>query len=328
MPAAIELRGVGVVRRTQEELHYDLKRTTLDILRGRVRKIRRHTVLDCIDLRVDHGEKIGVIGPNGSGKSTLLKLVAGVLAPTRGTVATEGTIAPLIEIGVGFDPELTLVDNVVYYGVLMGHHESLVREHVDDILEFAELGSIRDQPTKTLSSGMSARLGFAIATEFRPDILLLDEVLAVGDERFRRRCAARIDRFWDANSTIVLVSHDLGSIARTCDRVIWIEGGRIEFDGPAETGVERYLASVPGTHGFTSGNDLVELARVSKNGEVPVRGTSPTPQGLRLYLVRENGLRHYISNDEFYAKTNYAWEDIVHVDDALILEVPEGERIS
>ena len=328
MAAAVELRGVSLVRRTQEELHYDLKRTTLDILRGRTRHVRRNRVLDAIDLRIEHGEKVGLVGPNGSGKSTLLKLVAGVLAPTRGTIATEGSIAPLIEIGVGFDPELTLVDNVVYYGVIMGHEQSLVRRHVDAILDFAELGSIRDQPTKTLSSGMSARLGFAIATEFRPDILLLDEVLAVGDERFRRKCAARIERFWDANSTIVLVSHDLVSIARTCDRVVWVDGGRIQFDGPAEAGVERYLASVPGTNGFSSGADLVELARCSKGGEIAVRGTSPTPQGFQVFLVRGDGLRHWISNDEFYAKTNYAWEDIIHVDDALILEVPEGERIS
>ncbi|MEA2718877.1 MAG: lipopolysaccharide transport system ATP-binding protein [Candidatus Eremiobacteraeota bacterium] len=332
MAAAIELRGVSMVRRTQEELHYDLKRTALEMVRGRFRPIQRHTVLNGIDLVIEHGEKVGIVGPNGSGKSTLLKLIARVLRPTTGTVAIEGSLAPLIEIGVGFDPDLTLVDNIAYYGVLMGHEEALVRAHVDPILEFAELSDIRDQPTKTLSSGMSARLGFAIATEFRPDILLLDEVLAVGDERFRRKCTARIDRFWDAQSTIVLVSHDLASIARTCDRVLWIDGGRIRFDGAAQAGVEQYLASVSGSNGssngFSAGADLVDLARCSKKGEIAVRGTSASLQGFQVYLIRGDGLRHGISNDEFSLRSDYAWEDIIHVDDAVLLEVPEGERVS
>jgi ABC-type polysaccharide/polyol phosphate transport system ATPase subunit len=325
--AAIEMRDVTLIRRTQEELHYDLKSSALSFLSGRWRSVRRRTVLDRIDLRVEHGEKIGLIGPNGSGKSTMLKLVAGVLQPTQGAVEVEGTVAPLIEIGVGFDPDLTLVDNIVYYGVLMGQDEGKVRAHVDAILEFAELGPIRDQPTKTLSSGMSARLGFAIATEFRPDILLLDEVLAVGDERFRRKCAARIERFWDANSTIVLVSHDLVYIARSCDRVVWIDGGEIHFDGAAAEGVEAYLATIPAINGFTRGAQLIELAASSKRGEIAVRGTSPTEQGLRIFLIRE-GLRHRIHKDEFYERTGYVWNDIIHVSDAVILEVPEGEPIA
>ena len=327
MAAAIEMHDVTLARRTQEELHYDLKRTVLGVVRGRMRKSRRRTVLDRINLCVEHGEKVGIIGPNGSGKSTILKLIAGVLRPTRGMVAVEGSISPLIEIGVGFDPDLTLVDNVIYYGVLMGHDEALVRERVDDILDFAELGPIRDQPTKTLSSGMSARLGFAIATEFRPDILLLDEVMAVGDERFRLKCAARIDRFWDANSTIVLVSHDMAYIARSCDRVLWIDGGEIHFDGDVVEGVQRYLASIPAVNGFTRGTQLVELAAQSKNGEIAVRGTSPTEQGLQIFLIRD-GMRHWIHKDEFYERTGYRWDDIIQVSDAVILEVPEGERIS
>jgi len=323
--AAIDLRGVALVRRTQEELHYDLKRTALNFVRGHARRVHRHTVIDRLDLVVEHGEKIGIIGPNGSGKSTVLKLIAGVLRPTRGIVRVSGSVAPLIEIGVGFDPDLTLVDNIVYYGVLMGRDEHEMRERVDAILDFAELGTIREQPTKTLSSGMSARLGFAIATEFRPDILLLDEVLAVGDERFRRKCTARLDRFWDAHSTIVLVSHDMAYIARSCERVIWIDGGQIHFDGPAALGVEKYLASVPAGNGFTRGAQLVELAANSRTGEIPVRGTSPTEQGMQVFLIRD-GMRRPISNDDF-SLSDYTWDDIIHVDDAVILEVPEGERV-
>jgi ABC-type polysaccharide/polyol phosphate transport system ATPase subunit len=326
MAAAIELRDVTLVRRTQEELHYDLKRTLLELVNGRVRKIRRHTVLDDVSLTVADGEKVALIGPNGSGKSTLLKVIAGVLAPTRGTVTVDGSVAPLIELGVGFDPDLSLVDNIVYYGVLLGHAESEVRERVDDILEFAELGPLRDQPTKTLSSGMSARLGFAIATEFRPDILLLDEVLAVGDERFHRKSSARLDRFWDAKSTILLVSHDLQYIEKSCDRAIWIDHGSIRFDGHAGEAVKRYLHTVPDDDSLQHGEELIELAERSRRGEIVVRGTSPTDEGLKVFLIR-GGRRHWVMTPELYGKLGFVWDDIIHVDDAVIREVPEGDRL-
>ena len=324
--AAIEVCGVSLVRRTQEELHYDLKRTVLELVNGRIRKVRRHTVLDDVSLAVAHGEKVGLIGPNGSGKSTLLKVIAGVLAPTRGSVSVDGTVAPLIELGVGFDPDLSLVDNIAYYGVLLGHEESEVRERVDDILEFAELGPLRDQPTKTLSSGMSARLGFAIATEFRPDILLLDEVLAVGDERFLRKSSARLDRFWDAKSTIVVVSHDLQYIEKSCDRAIWIDHGSIRFDGHSGEAVKRYLHTVPADDSLQCGEELVALAQQSRRGAIVVRGTSPTDEGLKVFLIRE-GQRHWVMTPELYGKLGFVWDDIIHVDDAVIREVPEGERL-
>jgi ABC-type polysaccharide/polyol phosphate transport system ATPase subunit len=327
MAPAIELRDVTLVRRTQEELHYDLKRTFFDLVRGKIRTVRRRTVLDGIDAVVDRGEKIAVIGANGSGKSTILKLIAGVLEPTRGSVRVQGTIAPLIELGVGFEPELTLVDNIVYYGVLLGHDEAVVREHVDEILDFAELSEVRDAPTKTLSSGMYARLGFAIATQWRPDVLLLDEVLAVGDERFRRKCGTRLDRFWDAHSTIVVVSHDLEYITRTCQRVIWVDHGTIRFDGDSATGVDQYLRSVPYGMEYTRGAEIIELARANARGEIVVRGTSPTDQGRKVYLIRD-GVRHWVTGPGWYVKSGYGWDDIVHVDDSAILEVPEGEMLS
>jgi len=323
--SAIQLSGVTLVRRTQEELHYDLKRTLLNVLRLRRRQVRRHTVIQHVDLAIAHGEKVGIIGPNGSGKSTLLKLIAGVLRPTRGAVAVEGSLSPLIEIGVGFDPELTLVDNILYYGVLLGHAESVVREHVDAILEFAELEDIRDQPTKTLSSGMSARLGFAIATEFRPDILLLDEVLAVGDERFRRKCTARIDRFWDAHSTIVLVSHDLTSVARICDRIVWLDEGKIRFDGPANIAVQRYLDTIPTSEAIRTGDDLIAFA-ASANNPIVVRGASYNEVDVALFLVRD-GYRWRISSDGEYRRKAVLWEHILVVDDAVIEALPEGDVV-
>ncbi len=325
MRAAISLNGVTLIRRTQEELHYDLKRSVMNALRFRARKVKRSTVIDGFDLRIEHGEKVGVIGPNGSGKSTLLKLIAGVLKPTRGTVSVEGSLSPLIEIGVGFEPELTLVDNILFYGVLLGHDEALVRAHVDAILDFAELSDIREQPTKTLSSGMSARLGFAIATEFRPDILLLDEVLAVGDESFRRKCGARIERFWDAHSTIVLVSHDLSYVARTCDRVIWLDGGRMRFDGRPDLAVQAYLDTVPTSVSIRSGEELIALAAAAPS-PVVVRGSSRADDEIAIFLVR-NGYRWRIAPDGEYRRIAVIWENVLVVSDAVIDQVPEGDVV-
>jgi ABC-type polysaccharide/polyol phosphate transport system ATPase subunit len=324
MRPAIALSGVTLVRRTQEELHYDLKRSVIRVLTGRLARVRRRTVLSDVSVRIEHGEKVGIIGPNGSGKSTLLKVIAGVLEPTRGTVSVDGSFSVLIELGVGFDPELSLVDNIIYYGVLLGHSEALVREHVEDILDFAELAEHRQEPTKILSSGMAARLSFAIATEFRPDALLIDEVLAVGDERFRRKCQARIERFWDEHSTIVVVSHDMLTIARTCDRIIWLEEGSIRFDGPASRAAELYLSTIPSASSFRAGSDLLELAASHDRGEVLVRGSSGDEQ---LYLIR-GGRRHWIGSMRWCEEHGYGAPDVILVADEVIREVPVGDVLS
>lgn len=323
-PAAIVLDRVALTRRTQEEMHYDIKRSLLRMFEFRNTTVRRRTVLENVSLRVEHGEKLGIIGPNGSGKSTLLKIIAGILQPTSGTVAVDGSISPLIELGVGFDVELSLVDNVVYYGVLLGHDEKLVRGHIDDVLDFAELSEYRDEPTKTLSSGMAARLSFAIATEFRPEIILVDEVLSVGDERFRRKCQARINRFWDEHSTILLVSHDMLTVSHMCDRVIWMDRGTIRFDGPAERAEKLYLSTVPSVSNFRRGEDLIHLAEGSPRNEVIVRGTSGHPQ---LFLVRE-GRRHAIATLEWCERHDYVAADVTLVEDSVILELPSGEILS
>ena len=320
VPAAIVLDKVTLTRRTQEELHYDLKRNLLRAFTTRKPAVRRRTVLHDISLRVERGEKLGIIGPNGSGKSTLLKVIAGILTPTTGSATVIGSISPLIELGVGFDAELSLVDNILYYGVLLGQEEQLVRAHVDEILAFAELSEYREQPTKTLSSGMHARLSFAIATEFRPDIILVDEVLSVGDERFRRKCEARISRFWDEHSTILLVSHDMLTVSHMCDRVIWLDHGGIQFDGPSARAEELYLSTVPSVLKFRRGEDLVRLAESSPRGEVIVRGTSGNPQ---LFLVRD-GHRYLIPSQHWCEVHDYGAEDVTLVDDSVILELAEG----
>ena len=240
----INLTRVNLARPLQNEFSHDLKRTLLAVARGRYRPPGKRLVIRDADFAAGPGERIGVIGANGSGKSTLLKLVAGILAPTSGTVQTRGLIAPLIELGAGFDPELSVQDNVVLYGVLLGYPRARMSARVDEILAFAELEPYRWAPVKTLSSGMTARLGFSIATDVDPDILLLDEVLAIGDEEFRRKCRERLDRFWKSHTTVLVVSHDLGFIEQSCERVLCIDRGRIAFDGAPRTAIRFYLDAI------------------------------------------------------------------------------------
>lgn len=241
---AIRLDKVCLWRRTQEEFSYDLKKTILSVFEGKYRQPAKKLVLDKIDLVVEKGEKIGIIGSNGAGKSTLLKVISNILQPTTGTMRVRGTIAPLIELGAGFDAEMSVVDNILLYGVLLGFSRSEMRERTDSILDFAELEGYRFVPVKGLSSGMVARLGFAIATETQPDILILDEVLSVGDESFKNKCKKRIDTFWDAHVTVLVVSHSMDFIKQSCDSAMWLTNGQIKLVGDSERVVESYLDSV------------------------------------------------------------------------------------
>ncbi|NET00669.1 MAG: ABC transporter ATP-binding protein [Sphaerospermopsis sp. SIO1G2] len=240
----IRLDKVSLWRRTQEEFSYDLKKTILSIVEGRYRKPAKKLVLDNIDLVVDKGEKIGIIGANGSGKSTLLKVISGILQPTTGKVRIHGQVAPLIELGAGFDPEISVMDNILLYGVLLGFPRSEMKERSRSILEFAELEDYTLVPVKGLSSGMVARLGFAIATDVQPDILILDEVLSVGDESFKNKCQGRIDNFWNGETTVLVVSHDLGFVSTACKKAIYLSQGNIKFVGDSQEVVDYYLESI------------------------------------------------------------------------------------
>lgn len=238
---AIELQNVSLTRRTREEHAYDLKARLFALLQGKYHRPRRKTVLQNIDLSLPLGARIGLIGANGSGKSTLLRVIAGILAPSAGTVRTTGRIAPLIELGAGFEPDLSVEENIVLYGVLLGARRSEMHAKLPDILRFAELEDYRRFPVRSLSSGMAARLGFAIATDVEPQILLLDEVLSVGDEAFRRKSRRRIDSFIEGGVTVIVVSHDLGVLRDTCQRTIWLNAGQIAHDGPTEQTISAYL---------------------------------------------------------------------------------------
>ena len=244
MTEAIRLDHVSLWRRTQEEFSYDLKKTVLNFVEGKYRHPAKKLILDNINLTINQGDKIGIIGSNGSGKSTLLKLICGILKPTMGTVRVKGKIAPLIELGAGFDGELSVVDNIVLYGVMLGFSRREMQERAKLILEFAELTEYSLVPVKGLSSGMKARLGFAIATDIEPDILILDEVLSVGDERFKNKCEAKMQQFWQAGITILLVSHAMDLIAESCEKSIWLDKGKIKFIGATEEAIELYLKHI------------------------------------------------------------------------------------
>ena len=178
-----------------------------------------------INLKIKPGEAWGLVGTNGSGKSTLLKLISGILKPYKGEVIIRGSIAPLIELGAGFDAELTARENVFLNGTLLGHSEAFMKEHFNEIIDFAELWDFLDMPIKNYSSGMAARLGFAVATMTRPDILIVDEVLAVGDYEFQEKCKMRMKSMLEQGTTLLYVSHTMGSVTSLCDHAIWIEKG-------------------------------------------------------------------------------------------------------
>ncbi len=240
----IQLDRVSLWRRTQEEFSYDIKRTILSILSGKYRNPAKKLVIDNLDLSVNSGEKIGIIGGNGAGKSTLLKLICGILEPTLGKVRVRGNIAPLIELGAGFDEKISVRDNIIMYGILLGFSHREMQRRIPSILDFAELTDYELVPVKGLSSGMVARLGFSIATDIQPDILILDEVLSVGDQSFKNKCQRRIDKFMTGETTVLVVSHDLEFIESACDRAIWLDKGRMRFSGSAKETVANYLRSI------------------------------------------------------------------------------------
>jgi ABC-type polysaccharide/polyol phosphate transport system ATPase subunit len=202
--------------------------------------------LDGVDLEVMPGEAIALVGPNGSGKSTLLKLASGILRPTAGTVSTEGRVTALIELGAGFHPEITGRENVLINGMLLGLSRAEVERRLPEIVDFADIGDFIDQPVKTYSSGMYVRLGFSVAVAVEPDILLIDEVLAVGDAAFTRRCLDRLARMRRRGVTMVLVSHDLDLVRDFADRAVYLRRGEIVATGAADAVVARYRSDVAG----------------------------------------------------------------------------------
>lgn len=208
-------------------------------------------ILSDFNLRVERGEMVALIGPNGSGKSTVLRLIAGIYAPTEGVIEVNGCVAAVMELGVGFHPELTGAENAALCGAIMGLSPKQIEVQYPEILKFADIGDFIHTPVKYYSSGMQARLAFAVSMSVRPDIILVDEVIAVGDESFRGRCLDRLVSFQEAGGTVLLVSHDLNLVRNLCHRAVWIEQGQIRMAGQATEVVEAYQEAV--TAGVSEG---------------------------------------------------------------------------
>ncbi|MBE5062934.1 ABC transporter ATP-binding protein [Lachnospiraceae bacterium DSM 108991] len=203
-------------------------------------KYNEFWALKDVSFDVYRGDSLGLIGLNGSGKSTMLKTIAGVLKPTKGTVSVRGNVAPLIELGAGFDFELTAKENIYLNGALLGHSREVMQEHYEDIVEFSELREFMDVPVKNFSSGMVSRLAFAIATIGIPDILIVDEVLSVGDFRFQQKCEQRIRNMMEQGATILFVSHSIQQVKDICNKVVWLEHGVMKRFGDALEICEEY----------------------------------------------------------------------------------------
>lgn len=226
--------------------HYEHRTSSLreffirTVLRRPIHVRRAHFTLQGLDLEVERGESVALVGHNGSGKSSVLRLIAGIYEPSEGTVWVEGRLAAVIELGVGFHPELTGAENIALYASVMGLTRAEIRRRFADIVEFAEVGDFIDEPVKYYSSGMQARLAFAVAARVEPDILLIDEALAVGDQAFREKCMSFLRQFRERGGTLLIVSHDLDSVRDLCSRAVWLDHGRVRMSGEAREVIEAY----------------------------------------------------------------------------------------
>ena len=242
-PVMIRVTDATVRFNMASEKIDNLKEYFVKLVQGKL-MFQEFLALKDINLTVRQGEAWGLVGTNGSGKSTLLKLICGILKPYKGKVETFGTIAPLIELGAGFDGELTATENIYLNGAVLGYSKKFMDEHFDEIVEFAELKDFMDMPIKNYSSGMAARLGFAIATIVRPQILICDEVLAVGDLAFQEKCMDRMHEMLSGGTTLLFVSHSIEAVRKLCDHALWIEKGVQRASGSVDEVCDRYLDSL------------------------------------------------------------------------------------
>jgi ABC-type polysaccharide/polyol phosphate transport system ATPase subunit len=238
----VRLEDVSVSYRVPSERIGTFKEYVIRRLQGRVQH-QEFLALDQVNIKIMGGEVFGIIGKNGAGKSTLLKLVSRIMKPTGGRVWVRGRVAPLLEYGAGFHPELTGRENVFLNGALLGFTRRQMEQKFDGIVDFAELWDFIESPLRTYSSGMIARLGFAIATDVEPDILIVDEVLSVGDEAFQQKSSGRMHKFQEQGVTILLVSHNMLVIQQMCDRVAWIDHGRLQIVGTPVESIHLYRES-------------------------------------------------------------------------------------
>jgi len=236
---AIKLEHVGMRFNLSKEKVDSMKEYFIKLLKREL-KFDEFWALKDVSFVANKGDRIGVLGLNGAGKSTLMKVIAGVFRPTEGTVTRNGVIAPMIELGAGFDKQYTGAENIYLYGAVLGHSRKFMEEKFDEIVEFSELKEFIDVPLKNYSSGMRARLGFAIATVVKPDILILDEVLSVGDAKFRKKSEKKLMDMMDTGVTVLFVSHNLDQVKRICNKAMILEKGKLLEYGDIDTVAEKY----------------------------------------------------------------------------------------
>ena len=263
MPVAIEAQGLSKRYRLGEfQAAYGTLRESLVHAGKRLtgkehrREVKELWALDDVSFKVDEGEVLGVIGRNGAGKSTLLKVLTRITTPTRGRVEIRGRVGSLLEVGTGFHPELTGRENIYLNGAILGMKRREIQQKLPDMVEFSGVEGFLDTPVKRYSSGMYVRLAFSVAAHLEPEILLVDEVLAVGDAEFQRRCLGRMEDFGANGRTVLFVSHNMQAVAQLCDRVILMENGRVALDGPSADVVAHYLQTSAGAGSSRTWDDL------------------------------------------------------------------------
>ena len=236
-----------VVEVENVEMHFNMSKEKLENLKEYFIKLMRRQLmfedfvaLNNVSFKIKKGDVFGIVGLNGSGKSTLLKIISGILKPSKGSVITRGQIAPLIELGAGFDMDLTARENIYLNGSVLGYSKKYMDERFDEIVEFSEMKDCLDTPMKNYSSGMVARVGFAIATMTTPDILIVDEILAVGDFRFQEKCEERIRKMMEGDTTVIIVSHSMDQIERLCKHCLWLDHGQVKMVGETAEVCEAY----------------------------------------------------------------------------------------
>lgn len=237
--AMIEVSDVSMRFRLNNDRIMSLKEFVTTALRGKL-NYREFTALDHVSFTVEKGETLGLIGRNGAGKSTMLKVISGILKPTEGSVVCHGNVVPMLELGSGFDMDLTGRENIFLNGAILGYGEEFLKAKYEEIVDFSELGQFIEVPIRNYSSGMLARLAFSIATVVKPEILIVDEILSVGDAQFQEKSRKRMLELMGGGTTVLFVSHSIEQIREMCNRVVWLERGRVQADGEAEEVCDKY----------------------------------------------------------------------------------------
>ena len=309
----LKFERVSKKYRVQQELRASSERISVSgLLRDFTRNCGNFWALRDVSFQVNRGETLGIIGPNGAGKSTVLKLLSRITAPTSGEISINGRISALIEVGSGFHPELSGRENIYLSGSILGMRRREINEKLDSIIDFAGVRQFIDTPVKRYSSGMYVRLGFSIAAHLQPDILLLDEVLAVGDAAFQVKCFERIRALRDMGTTIVFISHDLNAVESLCDRALLLSSGEITADGPASDVISQYEHSAYGIQGRSSSTDA--------NEGKPIQIT-----GLTFRDYQEREVLSVCTGDPLIARVDFAaGEPICDLDFEVFYYSPDG----